>query len=118
MRRQLLPLVMLLTATMFAFMALFRSFKLNVSIAAQTEDEVIVAMPIIIQDDIARRTNAASALVRRGSSAVVLQQEEPQLRRHVTSSDATVMVMAQGYNLLVHKRFVGTLRKTGFTGTM
>jgi hypothetical protein len=34
------------------------------------------------------------------------------------SSDATVMAMAQGYKLDVHRRFVGSLRKTGFKGTM
>ena len=34
------------------------------------------------------------------------------------SSDATVMAMAQGYDVKVHKRFVGSLRKSGFRGTM
>ena len=34
------------------------------------------------------------------------------------SSDATVMAMSHGYNLLIHKRFVGSLRKSGFTGHM
>jgi len=34
------------------------------------------------------------------------------------SSDATVMAMAQGYTLEVHKKFVGSLRKSGFEGNI
>jgi len=34
------------------------------------------------------------------------------------SSDATVMGMAEGYDLEVHRRFVGSLRKSGFKGTI
>jgi hypothetical protein len=35
-----------------------------------------------------------------------------------SSKDATVMAMAQGYDLLTHRRFVGSLRKSGFQGNM
>lgn len=34
------------------------------------------------------------------------------------SSDATVIAMAQGYDLDTHRRFVGSLRKSGFTGNV
>ena len=34
------------------------------------------------------------------------------------SSHATVMAMAQGYKLVVYQQFVGSLRKSGFTGIM
>jgi len=34
------------------------------------------------------------------------------------SSDASVFAMAQGYTLDTHRRFVGSLRKSGFTGTI
>lgn len=40
----------------------------------------------------------------------------PKLR--YDSSDATVMAMAQGYALHVHRRFIGSLRRVGFKGTM
>ena len=35
-----------------------------------------------------------------------------------SSSDATVLAMAQGYKLETHQRFVGSLRKSGFTGNI
>jgi len=41
---------------------------------------------------------------------------EPKLR--YDSSDATVMAMAQGYDLDTHRRFVGSLRKSGFQGSI
>ena len=34
------------------------------------------------------------------------------------SSEATVIAMAQGYELDIHRRFVGSLRKSGFTGNI
>lgn len=34
------------------------------------------------------------------------------------SSDATVIAMAQGYDLNTHRHFVGSLRKSGFNGTI
>jgi len=34
------------------------------------------------------------------------------------SSDASVFAMAQGYGLDVHRKFVGSLRKSGFQGTI
>lgn len=39
-------------------------------------------------------------------------------KRRYDSSDATVMAMAQGYPLPVHKRFVGSVRQSGFKGTI
>lgn len=42
----------------------------------------------------------------------------PQQGVRQDSSDATVMGMAQGYDLKVHRRFVGSLRNTGFKGSM
>jgi hypothetical protein len=111
---------------MFACIVVFMSLNFNVSIVAQSEDTDSATMPIIIHEhhdeDIAPQAqekevipNAAAPAVRE-SSAVVLRQDEPKLR--YDSSDATVMAMAQGYSLLVHRQFVGTLRKSGFTGTM
>jgi phage FluMu protein gp41 len=45
------------------------------------------------------------------------QQRKPPALRY-DSSDATVMAMAQGYDLFVHQMYVGSLRKTGYNGTM
>lgn len=45
-----------------------------------------------------------------------LQQSQQVLR--YDSTDATVMSMVQGYDLAVHRRFVGSLRKSGFKGNM
>ena len=46
-----------------------------------------------------------------------VQQYGEQKMRY-DSSDATVLAMAQGYKLSVHRKFVGSLRKSGFTGTI
>jgi hypothetical protein len=47
---------------------------------------------------------------------VPLARHQSELRDD--SSDATVMAMAQGYKLDVHRRFVGSLRKSGFKGSI
>lgn len=57
-------------------------------------------------------------LVNEATEKIAKQQQPPPQKRRDSSKDASVLAMAQGYDLKVHQRFVGSLRKSGFEGTM
>lgn len=83
--------------------------KLRSSDEEEEDDDDKYAVDNSVEVD----TGAGNGTFGRSDSFRLVHKQE----RRKSSKDATVMAMAQGYDISTHRRFVGSLRKSGFEGT-